>query len=361
MPDQNIFSSLFIKAAKALLSVAEKDLPDINKIKRVLVIRQHNQFGDLLASVPLFRAIKETLPECKLTVITSPQNYYALTNNKFIDEQFIFDKEDIFNIEYLYKLINVLRKGYDLVVVPATVSISTTSCLLGRFARAHFRVGPKSLDGKENFYSFLFNKKIALDWIENPDRHVADFGLDILRPLGISTNNYKSEITIDEYENNAAVKFMNELTGGENYKVVGLHIGAGKPQNRWAVENFVNLCEKINQNYKSKFYITGSSSDNNEIGNFQKHINFKCGFFLNKAIPELAAVISKSDLFITNDTGVMHVAGATDVPQISLFGPTNPNNWAPIGNNKISLRKSNSINDIKVEEVYKTAEHFLNK
>ena len=361
MPDQNIFSSLFVKAAKALLSVAEKDLPDIKKIKRVLVVRQHNQFGDLLASVPLFRAIKETLPESKLTVITSPQNYYALTNNKFIDEQFIFDKDDIFNIEYLYKLITVLRQGYDLVIVPVTVSISTTSCLLGRFARAHYRVGPKSLDGKENFYSFLFHKRINLNWSANPERYVADFGLDILRPLGIYTNNFKSEITVEEYENNTADKFINEITVGENYKIIGLHIGAGKPPNRWSIENFVNLCKKINQNFKTKFYVTGSSSDNNEIENFKQRINFDCGFYLNKAIPELAAVISKSDLFITNDTGVMHVAGATETPQISLFGQTNPNNWAPIGVNKISIKKSNLINDIEVEEVYKKAEQFLNK
>ena len=57
----------------------------------------------------------------------------------------------------------------------------------------------------------------------------------------------------------------------------------------------------------------------------------------------------------------MHVAGATETPQISLFGQTNPNNWAPIGVNKISIKKSNLINDIEVEEVYKKAEQFLNK
>lgn len=220
---------------------------------------------------------------------------------------------------------------------------------------------PKSLGGKENYYSFLFHKRIDLNWTANPERHVADFGLDILRPLGISTDNLKSEITVNDYENKIAEKFIANLKNGESFKVIGLHIGAGKPPNRWAVENFVNLCKEINQKFKTKFYITGSSSDNKEIEKFKELADFQFGFYLNKAIPELAAVISKSDLFITNDTGVMHVAGATETPQISLFGQTNPNNWSPIGNNKISLKKSESINDISVDEVYKTAENFLGK
>ena len=73
---------------------------------------------------------------------------------------------------------------------------------------------------------------------------------------------------------------------------------------------------------------------------------------MNKRIPQLAALISVSDLFITNDTGVMHVAGATDTPQISIFGPTNPFNWSPLGPGKFFIRKSDLIDDVTVNDVY---------
>lgn len=361
MSNQNIFSLLFTKTAKVFLSVNEKEIPNLKNIKRVLVVRQHNQFGDLLASVSLFRAIKETLPECKLTVITSPENFYAVSKNKFIDEQFIFDKRKLFNPGYVYKFINLVRSGYDLAVVPVTVAVSDTSCLIGRFARANYRIGPASLDGKKNKFSFLFNKKVEMNWAKNSDRHVSDFGLDILRPLGISTNNYKSEITFDKNDEKIAEEFLNDWGVEENYKIIGLHIGAGKPPNRWAVENFVSLAELINKNYKAKFYLTSSSSDENEIKAFDSLSKKENKIFMNKTIPELAAVISKSDLFITNDTGVMHVAGATKTPQVSIFGPTNPNNWAPVGENKIIVKKTDSINDITVEEIYKNVEKLLSK
>ena len=70
-------------------------------------------------------------------------------------------------------------------------------------------------------------------------------------------------------------------------------------------------------------------------------------------IPRVAALISLSNLFISNDTGIMHVAGTTSTPQISIFGPTNPLNWAPIGKNKFYIRKSELIDDIAVEDVLK--------
>jgi heptosyltransferase-2 len=47
----------------------------------------------------------------------------------------------------------------------------------------------------------------------------------------------------------------------------------------------------------------------------------------------------------------MHVAGSTNTPLISLFGPTNPFNWAPVGANKMFIRKSDLMNDITVDDV----------
>ncbi|RPI69906.1 MAG: ADP-heptose--LPS heptosyltransferase, partial [Ignavibacteriales bacterium] len=81
----------------------------------------------------------------------------------------------------------------------------------------------------------------------------------------------------------------------------------------------------------------------------------------NRMIPEVAALISRSDLFICNDTGIMHVAGTTNTPQISIFGPTNPFNWAPIGVDKYFIRNSELIDDISVEEVFNLCNTVLIK
>jgi heptosyltransferase-2 len=55
----------------------------------------------------------------------------------------------------------------------------------------------------------------------------------------------------------------------------------------------------------------------------------------------------------------MHVAGATATPQISIFGPTNPFNWAPIGENKYFIKRSELIEDVAVEDVIQLCDRIL--
>ena len=163
MSIRKLFSSIFIFLLKIFCRPrGGRTLPP--SPKKFLVIRQHNQFGDMLATIPLFRAIKENYPESEITLFASPENYFAVTKNKYIDTVFNFDKKALYGISYLKQFFGVLRKGYDVVIVPVTVSISSTSSILARMAKSKYTIGPASLDGKENELSFLFDRAVELDW-----------------------------------------------------------------------------------------------------------------------------------------------------------------------------------------------------
>jgi heptosyltransferase-2 len=57
----------------------------------------------------------------------------------------------------------------------------------------------------------------------------------------------------------------------------------------------------------------------------------------------------------------MHVAGATDVAQVSIFGPTNPFAWAPLGEDKRIVKKSDFIDDVTVNDVFEECKILLDK
>ncbi len=343
------------------LCVEESPSKNLGNPKKILVIRQHNQFGDLLTSVSLFRAIKGKYPDSHLTLVASPENYYAVTKNKYIDRLFVFDKKKLINPSYHISLRKILRDNYNLAVVPATVAISKTSCILAGFSDAKIKIGPASLNGKKNELACLFHHRIKLDWRIYPDIHISDFGQDILRPFGISTRNFKAQITVDEKDEKTAEEFIESFQEREDQLLIGLHIGAGKQPNRWSIQKFLELIDLISQKYNAAFYFTGSKSDKEEIDFVKNKLQREAGFFLDHSIPELAALISSSNLFITNDTGVMHVAGATDTPQISVFGPTNPYNWSPMGPNKYFVKKSDITDDVTVEDVFEICQLILDK
>ena len=355
------FRKFIILLLKKYLAVPEYFDKSLGNPKNILVIRQHNQFGDLLASVSLFRAIKETYPGSRLTLIASPENYYAVEKNQYIDEIFIFNNNKIWFPNYFYRLKNLLRRDWDLAIVPVTVAVSLTSCILTGLSKAKIKIGPEELNGDKNDIAFVFNHRIKLNWCKCPDAHVSDFILDIVRPFGIKAKNFSTSVFFNKSDIKKANIFIDSLLPKDDCPLIGFHIGAGKPQNRWPLEKYVELIKRIRSEMNIKIYFTGSDADKEELGFMKKHCGNNCGYFLNKSIPQLAALISLSNIFITNDTGVMHVAGATATPQISIFGPTNPFNWAPVGPTKYFLRKSEFISDVSVDAVFDLFNYLIEK
>lgn len=361
MPKKNAASNIVYSIVKLIFSIKENPERKISPPKKIIIVRQHNQLGDLLAGVSLFRAVKETYPDSHISLVVSPFNYPGMVKNKYLDRIYIFDKKKLFNPVYIYKTVKFFREGYDLAIVPVVVSISFTSNLLARLSKSKIRIGANSLNGKPNLSSFLFDRRIDIDWRKHPDSNVSERSLDIVRPFGINTNNYRSEISFNGADTNAAKKFIDEFTDNNKKLLIGLHVGAGKENNRWSLDKYAAVVARLDRNYSANFYLTGGWAEKEELNYLIKNVDVKFGKFINRPIPHIAALISLSDLFISNDTGIMHVAGTTDTPQITIFGPTNPFNWAPIGTNKYFIRKSELIDDVSVDDVYHLCELILQK
>lgn len=359
---RNIFRKINSAILNFFFAVEERKISEVQfqQVEKILIIRQHNQFGDMLASVSLFCALKEKFPNAKLTLLASPENYFAVQKNKFVDELFVFDKKKLFSKNYFISLKKVLRQNFDIAIVPVTVAISNTSCILCALSDAKQKIGPASLNGKENLLKKLFHYRINLDWRKHQDAHVSDFILDVVRPFGIKTKDFSSSISYDEKDLSFAKEFINSFRTKNSNMIFGFHVGAAKPQNRWSLYKYTDLILELQKDFNFDFYFTGSNADKEQI-NFMKNKFPKAGYFLNNSIPQLAALISISDLFITNDTGVMHVAGTTETKQISIFGPTNPFNWAPIGKNKYFIRKSDLIDEVEVDDVIQLVKYLFSK
>jgi ADP-heptose:LPS heptosyltransferase len=361
MPKKNLASNIVYSFFKLFLSVEENPERKINPPKKILIVRQHNQLGDLLAGVSLFRAVKETYPDSHISLVVSPLNYPGMVKNKYIDRIYVFDKKKLLDPVYIYRTFKFFRDDYDLAIVPVVVSISFTSNLLARLSKSKIRIGANSLNGELNLSSFLFDRRIDIDWRKHPDSNVSERSLDIVRPFGISTNNYRSEISFNGIDTNAAKKFIDEFMDKNKKLLIGLHVGAGKENNRWSLDKYAAVVARLDRNYSANFYLTGGWAEKEELNYLIKNVDIDFGKFINRPIPHIAALISLSDLFISNDTGIMHVAGTTETPQISIFGPTNPFNWAPIGLNKYFVRKSELIDDVSVDDVYHLCEIILQK
>mgnify|MGYP001027965931 CR=1 FL=1 len=342
------FLKFFLKPEDKPLPSEKELINHIGSRARILIVRQHNQLGDMLLSNSLFRAIKEKLPESFLCVIASNDNYDAITSNKYIDQVILFDKKKFWNPFSAFNFFRQLRSlKFDVAIVPVTVSISFTSCVIARLSGARFVIGPKSLDKKPNKYSFMFDYAIDVGKDENDRRHISEKIQDILKPFGIFTRDLSEHILIKDEDKKFAQDFFSRVDG----KKVGIHIGAGKIPNRWSVSKFAEVINYLYDKYNSFIFLTIGYWDEELLKQILPLLKREPVVLRNYPLPKLAAIINEADLFISNDTGIMHVAGSTKTSLIALFGPTDPEIWAPTGENKFYIKKGESIENIQVDDV----------
>lgn len=227
-----------------------------------------------------------------------------------------------------------------------------------RFSNSQNRIGPKSLNGKENEYQFLFDRRIELDWRKTPDSHISDFSLDILRPFRIDTNDYSINISVTETEK---IKISDCLKKHQNKIIIGINVGADEPKNRWSAIKFVKLIEKLNNNYVCCFYLIRTQADEEIIKFIKTKLSFEIEEYKYNFLEEIVATLTNSNLVITNAADIMFIAGTTIVPQVSIFGNLNPFNYSPLGNKKHFIRKSDLIDDVNVDDVFNECKNILEK
>ena len=330
------------------------------------MIRQHNQLGDMLCAVPLLRALRLRYPASRITLMASPVNYEPMKWSRFVDEVVNFDKREFMGKEggsllrFPGYALGMRKRGFDVAVVPSTVSASFTSDLLAFLSGAPIRVGAGSIQGVPNHSRFLFTHTRELDWRGRNEYHQVLRNMDIWPgEIDEGKRDLSIEITLREDELEEGKSFMTSLSHGAPHVIV-YHPGAGKIPNRWPAERFARLADALS--VSAFTVITSGPMDEGPVGAMVKALHTPYELIANQPIRAVASAIHYADLLVSNDTGIMHVGAAVGTPVLSLFGPTEPGEWAPTGDRHRYIRgRGNDIANIPFEEVLETARTMLRR
>lgn len=336
-------------------------LGDLKQVKKAIVIRQHNQFGDVLCTVPLLRSLKTTFNLTELAVVVSPQNIDAIKGCRYVDKIINYDKLSFYKKPSLFlKFFKELREDFDLLLVPSNVSVSLTNDVMAFFIRAKTKVGPKSLEAKPNKTGGVYDIPVDLQW-SSVTVHQSHRNMQVAVPLGIdpTKENKELEYDVDERLLNEVRSFVNTVDGPSHLKIA-IHAGAGKVSNRWNVWNFAELAEKLHDNLNAELFFSEGAFDHEIVEHLTGLLKIPFVRIRNRSIRFVAVLLKQMNLVITNDTGIMHLSAAVGTPTLSLFGPTDPLQWAPLGNkHRYILGKSGDINSIEVDKVMNLAKKIV--
>ncbi|MCX7834006.1 MAG: glycosyltransferase family 9 protein [Ignavibacteria bacterium] len=334
------------------------------KVKNILIVKQHNQLGDMLCTLPLIAAVRKKFYKAHITLVASKDNYEIMDSsaNKYLNRVILFKKSPLNEYNRFFR--ELKDRKYDIGIVPSTVSFSRTSHLINFLSGAKIRVGVKSADGRYNKSEYLLNVKSDFVW-DKYKLHQTERNLEIANLLNCRLNEKEKNdvrLFLDKEEITFAKEFIKINFPNYNNKIIGYHIGAAKIKNRWDLSNFAELIIKLYKKFNNYVLLTKGPLDRELTTNLTtllKEQGIKT-VITNYNIRKVAAILSEIDLYITNDTGTMHTASYVGTPLIALFGPTNGYEWGPLKKNQIYIQSPTSnINDIKPDLVYKKSIELL--
>ncbi len=308
----------------------------MSKQPKKILIRGVNWIGDAVLTLPAIKNIRSAFPDAHIALLVKPWVSDVFKENSDINEIILYDNR-YKGISGKFKLAKILRsKHFDSAIL---LQNAFDAALITWLAGIPERTGySRDCRGLLLTTSIKPDKSIL-------QQHQVNYYTNILKAMDIEPDDTPPYLHVTDSEKEHAKKLTSSSFSGRDFPIIGINPGAtyGSAK-RWSPEYFAELIMKIINELNGRIIIFGSQSEveiANEIINEINKLKIKLTIetFGSRImvmsgktdLRELAALISECDLFITNDSGPMHMASALFVPIVAIFGSTNSTTTGPFG------------------------------
>lgn len=283
-------------------------------VTSILIIRPGG-IGDAVLLIPVIQAIKEKHPAAMITILAECRNSAVFALSADVDQVLRYDRP--------LELLTAVRGTYDVVI--DTEQWHRLSAVVARLARAPLLIGYAT-----NERSRLLNCRI----LYSHDDYESESFFNLAAPLGVLCRHVPERfLEIPATAEANASKLVSDLDG-TNFVV--MFPGASIHERKWGADRFRQVAELLTA-FGITVVVVGGNEDH------EQGEAIVAGGGLNLAgrtsLVETAAIIDKSVLLVSGDSGVLHIAVGLGKPTVSLFGPGRARKWAPRGEHHIVINK----------------------
>ncbi len=331
-----------------------------------IVIRAPNWIGDSVLALSPIENLSQNLPKAQIWIATNEWVKDLFISHDLIKG--IIPLPGANNIKSLNDSAKKIRDHHFDAGILFTNSF--ISAFLFYLAKIPQRWG-YSRDGR----GLLLTKRVFPGNLKN-SIHQADYYMGLISGLGYKTLPPQLSFSLTQGEQKEAREKLLSCDVDFQHAVIILNPGASYgPAKRWPAERFAELGSLLQERNKATILITGAENERalaESISSLmlKKPINLSG----QTSLRMLAGLISQSNLFVTNDTGPMHMANALKIPVVAVFGPTDPSVTGPYQEPSAVIKKDvpcwpcayrecpfdhRCMVSISPEEVYKACQRFL--
>ena len=336
-----------------------------------MLIRGTNWIGDAVMTLPAVAAIRNTFPDARISILVKPWVAEVFHLCKYVDEVIPFQSSGIHSgIAGKLRLAKELRsRGFDTAIL---LQNAVEPAIIARLAGIPVRAGYDS-DGRGLLLTHSVRRTEAVRKV-----HQIEYYLEMVKSLGCRSTDSKVHLEPGKEYEVLSENLLREHGIGSGTFLIGLAPGAAYgPAKRWLPERFAAVADRLIDGLPARAVLFGSQEDRKCADLVEKSARHPMINVAGKTnLGEAMAIIARCSLFLSNDSGLMHVAGALNIPTVAIFGSTNPITTSPVGDNSTVIYKGASCSPclkqtcptdfrcmdmIGVEEVYEKAMGLLEK
>ncbi|NGX55911.1 MAG: ADP-heptose--LPS heptosyltransferase 2 [Candidatus Anoxychlamydiales bacterium] len=335
----------------------------MEKVYKNIIVRMPNWIGDFVMALPVLEDLKKKYPNSKITIMLKESLKDLVENISYIDEIYTFKKPK--NKIYPKNIIKDLKeKKYDLGIL---LTNSISSAIWFYFAKVKNKIGYR------NYRSIFLNSPTRFSKNRFSQHQIITYK-ELLKPLSINISNTMPTLQAMETDKNKIVGLLNSYGYQKNKKLIGINAFAAYGSAKcYPIDKYILLAKKLIEDKNNFVIFIGDKKNVNKDLEVLKNENQIINLIGKTSLKDLIALISIVDVFISNDSGPMHIASAFNKNLIALFGSTSDIITSPYSKNKIVINKRvkcspcfkrkcpidfKCMNEIKIEEIFKEINNF---
>jgi heptosyltransferase-2 len=290
-----------------------------------IIIRMPNWLGDLVMATPVIADVRHKWPDATITAMCQSNVAPLLKNNPHLDEIYSFRKPSgwIHRIHHR-EIVDELKKGeYDLGIL---LTNSFSSALWFWRGKVRNRLGYAA-----NLRQSLLNKAVRFPHALESQHLIRTYKM-LLSPLGIPVSETEPQLYLSQEEIKTAHELLRLLgVHPEKQTIVGINPGAAYGSAKcWLPDRFKEVTRRLVANPNTVVIYFGDQAGTPLVNDICQDMPERVINLAGKTnLRELMALIKTCSVFLTNDSGPMHIAAALKTPLVALFGSTSDTKTGP--------------------------------
>jgi len=292
---------------------------NISKAKKIVII-DLLYLGDLIFATPFIRNLRKKYPKAQIDMIVNSNFFDIIEGNPYLSQVYAYDKK--WSLKENWKFArNLSQNDYDLGL---NLHGNWRTALLLKVINPNYTIGY----GGKGRGIWLNQELLATKGI-----HMVDVYLKFLEEMGFKElDNQGIELEVNQEASKNMLDFLQKHGIKGEDRLVGLNTGGSWPTKQWTKEGFAQLGDRLEEELQAKVIFFGGPGDVERVNEIAAMMKTKPIIATGETtLKELAALAARCDLFISGDTGPVHVAAAVGTPTIALFGPSDEQKYRPYG------------------------------